>query len=228
MIEAFTFFKSIFFIVAYGITLILSLVYYKKYFNTVLKYFPILIAYTFLNELLGNLVRYSEYFSFFAQSEHTYSNSFIYNIFDIIFFGYFFYVYWRLSQSKRIKNLIVFFAIIALLANIINAIFYDPMEIALFYANAVSCWILVAFSIQYLNQLRPHLKWKVQRYNLMFWISIGLVLFHLFFPFLFITGYLKPEVWYKFNLQTIVRILIIIMYALFSIGFIVSRKKSFV
>lgn len=227
MAEVYTLLKSNFFLLAYGLTFFISLVTYRKYFNTVLKYFPILIAYTFLNELLGVLIRYTDYFSLFFEEEYAVANSLIYNIFDFFFFGYFFYVYWMLTQSQKIKKTIVYGAIIVVLANIINACFYNPTKIALYYANAISCWILVIFTFQYFIGLGPELKWNIQRYNLMFWVSLGLAIFHFFFPFLFATGYILPEIWYTFKLQTLLRILIVIMYSLFSIGFIVSRIRSF-
>lgn len=227
MTEFYSLIKSNFFLIAYGLTLVISLVTYRKYFNTILKYFPIIIAYTFLNELLGVLIRYTDYFSLFFEEEYAVANSLIYNIFDLVFFGYFFYVYWHLTKLKETKKIIVYGAFLCVIANIINAIFYDPMKIALYYANAISCWILLFICILYFRQLRPNLNWKEQRHNLMFWISSGIVIFHFFFPFLFVTGYLNPEVYYKYNLQTVLRIFIVLMYAIFSIGFIVSRKRSF-
>lgn len=226
MLEILDFFKLNYFLAAYGITLIISLITYKKYYNTVLKHFPILIAYAFLNELLGYFIRYSDDFSFFSQSEFSHVNSLIYNLFDFFFFGYFYYIYWKLTESIKIKKLIVAGAIVAIIANIINAIFYNPLQIALFYANAISSWILLSFSLHYLTSMKPYLLWKSNRYNLMFWISISLVVFHLFFPVLFSTGYLMPEVGYEYHFRELIGVLIIIMYSLFSIGFIVCRKNS--
>ncbi|MEM6540217.1 MAG: hypothetical protein AAF634_03605, partial [Bacteroidota bacterium] len=67
----------------------MSVFHYRKYFDTVLRYFPLIIAYTFFNELLGNVIRYNENFAF--RTESTDSNQIIYNIYIIIFFLFFFF-----------------------------------------------------------------------------------------------------------------------------------------
>jgi len=219
--------KNSYFVIIYGVTWIIAIATYKKYFNTVIKYFPLIITYTLLNELLGILVRYTDYFTFFSQKKYANANDIVYNIYDILFFGFFYFVYWKLIKSKKSKKWILYGSAIALLSYIISAFFQNPILISLYYANAISCWILLFICILYFKQLRPNLNWKEQRYNLMFWITLGLAIFHFFFPFLFVTGYLDTDVYYKYNLQTIWRILIVIMYTLFSVGFIVSRKRSF-
>jgi len=63
--EFIEFIKEDYFLIVYGITWFFSVINYKKYFDTVLKYFPILIAYTFLNELFGLQHIYHYIFSLF-------------------------------------------------------------------------------------------------------------------------------------------------------------------
>lgn len=202
------------------------MVTYKKYFNTVLKYLPLLIAYTLLNELLAMFIRHSDYFSFFSQKEYSNANDIIYNIYDVLFFGFFYFVYWNLIKSKKAKTWVLIGSSIALMSYIISAILQNPLKVSLYYANAISCWILLSFILIYLNQLRVGWNWKIQRGNLMFWISIGLGIFHLFFPFVFTTAYLNYEIWETYHLQSILRVLIILMYSIFCVGFIVSRKNG--
>jgi len=200
---------------------------YKKYFNTLLKYLPIIIAYTLLNELLGYFIRYTDYFSFFSKEDYNQANDIIYNFYDVIFFGYFYYVFWKAVVSKKFKNWILIGATIAFMTYVISAIFQNPFLVSLYYANAIACWILVFFIALYLIELNSISNWKSQIYNLMFWLSIGLAVFHLFFPIVFTTGYLNYEVWQAYNLRIVIKGLIVIMYTLFCIGFIVCRRRSF-
>lgn len=219
--------KNSYFIIIYGVTWVIAIATYKKNYNTAIKYFPLIITYTLLNELLGILVRYTDYFSFFTQKEYANANDIVYNIYDLLFFGFFYFAYWKLVKSEKAKKWILFGSTIALLSYIISAFFQNPILISLFYANAISCWILLSFAILHLNQLRLNWDWKIQRYNLMFWISIGLAIFHFFFPFIFVTGYLYYDIWTTYQLQSILRVLIIIMYGIFCCGFIMCRRKSF-
>jgi len=79
--------------IIYVDTLFISLTTYEKYYNTALKYFPIIIAYTFFNEELGYLVRTYDEISFFQNIKYSNFNDVIYNIYAIIFFCFFYFVY---------------------------------------------------------------------------------------------------------------------------------------
>ena len=46
----------------YALTLLVALIKYPKYYSTPLKYFPILLMYTFLTELLGYFTKNYEVF----------------------------------------------------------------------------------------------------------------------------------------------------------------------
>ena len=49
-------------LILYGVALALSVFRYGKYFDSILKYFPILIGYTLLTEILGMLIKRKEEF----------------------------------------------------------------------------------------------------------------------------------------------------------------------
>lgn len=219
--------EQVHFLLIYGITLLISMITYKKYFNTILKYLPIIIVYTLLNELLGYFIRYTDYFSFFSISEYNKANDIIYNIYDIVFFGFFYYVFWKVLKSKKSKNWILFGSVISLAAYIVSTIFQNPFLVSLYYANAISCWILFCFTLLYFFQLKEKWDWKIQQHNLMLWISIGLAVFHLFFPFVFTTAYFNYDIWQTYHLQSILKFLIVIMYSFFCVGFILCRQKAF-
>jgi len=217
--------KNNFPIFFYLVTFFLSLKYYRKYFDTVLKYLPLILAYTLLNELLGHIIRYSSTFAIFP--DRTVDNDIIYNVYDLIYFGFYFHVLWQLVESQKKKNLIKWVSFAVLTAYLINCIFQNPFEISLYYAYTLASFALVLFSIMYLSQLQPYPGPSIKKYNLMYWITIGLVIFHSIFPILFITGYLKPAIWYDYEFQTIGRILIVVMNIIFCYGFFRARKKSF-
>lgn len=225
--EFINFFEENYFVAVYGVTLIISIITYKKYFDTELKYFPILIAYTFFNELLGYFVRFTDDFSFFSKKEYSNANDLIYNIYEIVFYGFFFFIYWKLAKSRKHEKWILTLSIISLMGYTINSIFQNPIYTLLYWASAISSWMLFICTIFYLVQLQKKQERKLQTYNLMLWISISIAIFYFFFPVLSIIGLKSFELWQQLHLRTVLRILIVVMYVLFSIGFIVSKKRAF-
>lgn len=209
----------------YFISLLISLANYRKFFDTVLKYLPALIAYTFFNELLGYFIRYSDKFAFFE--DITFANDLIYNIYDLFYYGFFFWVFWKLVNSIKLKNAIKTIAILALCLYIISSFFQNPLVMTLYYATTFSSFALAISTMLYWANHWRDWKWNIEKHNLMFWISFGLFAFHLTFSILYLRGTLNPEIWYKYNFQMILRLSIVIMYTLFCIGFIVSKRRAF-
>ncbi len=225
--EVSSFFSENFFLPVYLFTLILSITTYRKFFDTQLKFFPILIAYTFFNELLGVLVRRYSDFSFFKDIKHSYVNDVIYNIYSLVFFGFFYWLYYQLIHQSNPKKWVIRLSIIVGLTYLISCLFQNPLETNLFYAHALGSWALLFFVFVYLKNLQPKLTFQRDKYNLMFWVSIGLICFYSLFPFLFLIGYLRLDIWEKYYFRTILHFLIVVMYALFCIGFIISRRRAF-
>jgi len=186
-----------------------------------------LIAYTFFNELLGVLVRTYPNFSFFNDVKYSHVNDIIYNIFSVIFFGYFYLVYYKLINSKKEGAWIKMLSIIVLLTYIVSCFFQNPLETNLFYAHAGASWVLIFIIYIYLRKVQREFNFFTEKYNLMFWVTIGLFSFYLVFPFLFLIGYLNFDLWEKYHLRTILRILIIIMYSFICIGFVIGRRRAF-
>lgn len=225
--EVINFLAKYYFLPIYLISLVLSIVKYPRYFDTELKYLPIILAYTFLNELLGGLIREYPSISLFEKIEHSSYNMLIYNIYSVIFFCYFYYVYWKLIENKKYKNWIFKGAIVILISFVISCFFQNPFDIDLFYADSISSWFLIFCIVLYF--LDKHMKKEkiVQKYNLVFWVSLSVFVFYTVFPVLFLTGYLNYDLWLKLELRTVLRSLIIIMHFFLCIGFLVNKRRAF-
>ncbi len=219
--EILNFLKYDGFILLYGVTLLFSIVRYRRYFDSVLKYFPIIIGYTFLTELLGYLIRENENFQIVYLEDYSVSNSIFYNIFDIILFLYFFYIFWYISTRSKHKILIKYGAIIFIVISILNPFIQDFIVFPQIYALTIGSFVLVACTIMYLQELHSKSKRIPNRKNLLFWISLGLMSFYSFYPALMIIG-----VYYRNYAQSIRPLhygLIILMYLCFIIGFAMMR-----
>lgn len=180
-----------------------------------------------MNELLGYFLLYYPSFRVFLDFEDSQTNHIIYNIYDLIFFPFFYFVYWSLIPNLKYKKLIVIGTVVVVLSYIINSYFQNPMNYGLYYAYAIASAILIFCIFLYALDKRNQNQSFVQPYNLVFWISSGLFILHIFSPILLLIGYYDPSIWHAFNFQTFHHLAIILMNILFIVGFIISRKRAF-
>lgn len=221
------FFSRSYFVIIYGIALIASIKTYRKFFDTVFRYLPIIIAYTFCNELLGYMIKYFPDYTFFNDLKDSQYNEIIYNLYDLVFFPYFYYAYWKLSSNKINRNRILWTSIIAMSSYIISCFFQNPMDITLFYAYTIaSLTLLYCIFINFKEKYDAGAK-IINRYNLVFWINSSLIIFYSTSPFLLIIGYTQYDLWEYYNLRLVLNILIVLMYSVLTIGFLSSSKRSF-
>ncbi|MDE3741742.1 hypothetical protein [Maribacter polysaccharolyticus] len=225
--EIFDLLTENYFIPVYFLTFIGSIARYNRYFDTVLRFFPILIAYTFLNELLGVIIRNYPDFSLFNNLEYSEYNFILYNIFSLFFFGFFYRVYWKLISNERYKQWIQRMSITILLIYVVSCVFQNPFDTDFYYAHALGSWVLLFCVALYFIEKKRDKGTIYQPKNLVFWISIGLIIFYTIFPFIFIIGYWDYDIWKKFNLRTVLRVLIVVMYSLFITGFLKGRRRNF-
>ncbi|WP_149304108.1 hypothetical protein [Pareuzebyella sediminis] len=211
----------------YGITFLLSLYRYSKYFDTKLKYLPIIFIYTFLNEMLGSLIfEYPEY-RFFGSDALAFYNMVIYNIYNVIFCLYFFRIYTFYLDNEKIKIGIQYASIAFLIVATLNPFYEDFVTSSQTATYVVGGLIILVCSTLYLRQIfttKNEIPWKN---DLLFWISLGL--------FVFYAGYLPIKILrfyhsiYNITEGTHVRLthlsLIVIMYLLIIIGFLRMRRR---
>lgn len=216
-----------YFIPIYFLALTVSIIYYRSYFDTPLKYFPAIIAYTFFNELLGCLLRNYSDFSFFNDLKYSSYNDIIYNIFSIIYFGFFYRVFWKLVSNKKYKKWIFNISMTVMAVYLLSCFWQNPTNTNLFYAHALGSWALLFCIGLYFLEKKQNKEKIIQPSNLVFWISLGLIVFYSLFPILFLIGYLDVDTWEKYELRAVLRVLIVIMYTLIITGFIKGRRRFF-
>ncbi len=217
------FLKNNYFIPIYGIALIIAIFRYRLYYESVLKYFPILIAYALLSEILGYFILNFENFQIIYSNKYYYSNSFIFNIYDVVFFLYFYFLYWRILTNSKYKDIIKYGVILYLISTIINPFFQNVFIFPQIYASTVGSSVLIISILFYFNQIKQH---KENKNNLLVWLSIGLLIFNLFFPIVMLTGRYNYDFYQKFYFRQIHYFLIATMYTCFIIGFIKMKRMK--
>jgi len=221
------FIKIHYFLIGYGITLVMALIHYRKYFDTVLKYFPIIITYTLCNEFLGYQIKTNPEFTFFKEINYSSINEIIYNIYAFVFFSYFYFIFWKLNTNPKYKKIISISATLVIISYFISCFFQNPIKTNLYYSTAIGSWILVLCVVLYFSNKKMNKEKLIQPNNLMFWISISLLIFYSIFPFLYLIGYLNFPIWKEYNLLFYLRMLIVIMYSILNIGFFKASIRSF-
>lgn len=199
---------------------------YPKYFETSLKYFPILILYTLFNELLGDLIY--KYDAFSLAFNNLYSDNYIiiYTIYNVLFFTYFLYLYRFYVENSRFKTLIKYGGILFLATCIINPFFqniYDQYQYLIFFVGAIMLIISVLFYLK--EQVASNT--QNLKDNVLFWIAIGLLFYHI--------GYIPIKVLRYQNelsgqnemyfIRHVHFFLIVFMYTCFIIGFLRMKKR---
>lgn len=219
------FIKESYFVLVYGITWIISVFNYKKYFDTLLKYFPIIIAYTFFSELLGGLVANNENFQLVFGYDQTNHRHIIYNIYHLCFFLFFFYVFWKSISNINHKKIIKYGSFIFILLYVLNSFIQNPIINSLVYAYLFGVILLIYCTLIYFWKTLRENSFELLKYSLLFWVSLGLFIFHItYFPLKIIKEFYSSlyTTFRQFHLM-----MIVVMYVIFSIGFIVSKRKAF-
>ncbi|SDE52113.1 hypothetical protein SAMN05421636_105368 [Pricia antarctica] len=208
----------------YAITLAVALWRYPNYFDTPLRFVPILFLYTFLNELLGALIISDENIALIFSDLA--DNSIIYNLYTIISYLYYYYVFWSFSKDHSFLRNIRYAALIFLTSCIINVFLQSFASDSQTLTYLVGGCFLLYCTISYLRYFISLPQQFIIKQNFLFWMSLGLTLFYIgylpikiFWFFKFIYGFSESP-W----IRSIHLILIFAMYILFIVGFIRMRR----
>ena len=215
---------------AYGVTLILALYRFRKYFDTPLKFFPIIVCYTLITELLGYFIRkYDEYDIFFNEMYARY-NVPIYNIYNIVFYLYWFYVFGSYLRNESTRHHYRTGVLLFIAVAVINPIFQDFFLGPQFYTYIAGAVLLFVYILSYLWQQFNLGQGFLAKQDLLSWIGLGLLVFYIgylpikFARHLYALQGLRSE---SEIIRPIIFTLIIFMYGIFSIGLVLMGKMRY-
>ncbi len=210
----------------YAITVAVAIWRYPRYFDTVFKYLPILLMYTFVTELGGVIVKEMDEFDFVLSDLLEYNNWIIYNIYDIIFYLYFFYVYWLIIKKKSYRKIISVGVVIFLIASVVNIFTSDftiRLQMITYFTGAA---VLLVCIILYLDYHKSVTGRYFSKNNLLSWISLGILVFLLGYVPIIIMGHFNLVSLEDYQiLRRIHLLLILFMYGCFILGFVNMSRK---
>lgn len=201
------------------LSVIIASVYFFKNRKSKLKYFLYFLWYSFLNELVG------KYLADYSQLD----NTIMYNVYLIIYFLFIFYLYWDNLERKLFKNVISILTIIYSLVYIVNFFvlknFTTKLQVYPFMIG--SCFLIITVILYFIEVLNSE-KIVLMTKELLFWISLGLLLFNIgIIPWLIMLSYF-PIVFVDnlTILKSLFNCLVIILYICYIIGFICGHKTQ--
>jgi len=195
---------------------IFAILFRNKYFETPLRYLYLILIYSSFNELGAWL--YAQYFDY---------NALLYNIYNTIFFLYFFYVYSQYVARKNHRNWIYIASFLFVLVCIANAIFKNFVQWPQVTAYIVGASFLIFCIILYFIEILTTSKILNVKQHLLFWVSVGLLLFYVgYIPIKITRLYFANKMDLLLTIKTVHILLIIIMNACFILGFIWTTKKK--
>jgi hypothetical protein len=197
------------------IAAIVGSIYFYKYKETYLKYFLIFLWYIAFNELLGR---------YLAEILGEY-NLIIFNLYLLINFPFLFSIYRHFINNKLHRRIIFYFIYSYILIFILNGIFFEDYEIELVTYPFIigSSFLIISVIFYFIEVLNSEKILNITR-NLLFWISVGVLLFNIgIIPWIITLEYFAESI---DTVNVLSRALIIILNICYIIGFIWSHKMK--
>ncbi len=206
------------FLALYVIVFIISILKFPLYKNTPLKFLPLIFFFTILAEYLGK---------YLTHLGKIHLNIFVHNIYYLVHFSFFFYVFMKVIDNIRFKKYIGICLGVFLLFFFNDTVFTGIFENSFTKTYIAGAGILVVCIILYYVNILQSSQVLVIKNDLLFWVSVGLFLFYIgYIPIKIIrTWFYKPDSFFEI-LLIIQFSLIIIMCLFFLTGFLWMKKKS--
>lgn len=203
------------------IAAIVATIYYFKYRKKNLKFILIILWLSVFTEYLSIYMYENKVLMYNGKN-----NYWLYNIMYPLWKFLYLYIYFNALNIKAYKNWVKSFMMLYLIALCINWIFLQNFLRDLeSYSRIFGCLLVSISAIFYLLELLRSDKIIVFHKKTLFWISIGLMLFYSgSVPFIIMRDFYS-DYDYIHNIFLVRYILGIVMYLLFTFGFIWSKKE---
>ena len=154
----------------------------------------------------------------------------LYNFFSLAAFTYYMYLLMEVVYSKRIKKVILIVMSFYVVISLSNILFVQKITSFHTMTYSLGCLLIVVVSMYYFYELLQVPRAIDLKKEPAFWIAAGLLFFYICtLPVLGVLNYLFsfPGVISR-SLEDIISILNVLLYSLFTIGFIcrISFKRS--
>jgi len=202
-------------IVAISFLASLTVYFTSKPSETYLKLFPPFLVITLFVELLGLYLR-----------NINQNNLALFNFFTVFEFCFYLWVLSLVISNKKIKKIIKTTLAVYAFTAIMNILFIQKMKMFHTITYSLGCLLIVSFCIYYFLELFRLPKSVKLKNDPAFWLCSGLLFYYCCgFPLFGLINFVNglPRLIIK-NFQTIVTIMNILLYSLFTIAFLCRIK----
>ncbi|MBC2839771.1 hypothetical protein H7F20_10540 [Robiginitalea sp. SC105] len=222
----YTFFVKYPFLPVYLATVILSVWRYPRYFDTVLRFLPIFFMYTLVTEITGVVTYEFVDFSIFLNELFSYYNWLIYNVYLIVFCGYFYFVLYRVIPWRAARIGILAGSVLVALTALINPLYQSfqyEVQLGTYIAGSTILILSAGCYLAYRRSVSG--RWFTDR-DLLSWISVGIILFYSgFIPITIIRNTYAVTETVNPAVNRILQFLIFAMYGCFLAGLWRMRRQ---
>lgn len=191
----------------------------QKRISSYLWLFPFFLMFTLVVEIVG-----------WQLSEKAKNNADLYNFFSLSAFAYYMSLIMEVIYSRRAKKMILIVMTLYIIISLINILFIQKINAFHTMTYSIGCFLIVVISIYYFYELLQVPRSIDLKKEPAFWIVAGLLFFYICtLPILGVLNYLFsiPGVIAR-SLEQIISILNVLLYSLFTIGFLcrISFRRS--
>ncbi len=166
---------------------------------------------------------------FFLKDTFLFENHWAYNSYDILSFSFYLFLFLNYIESLRVKKVglyvIIVFIITSLLNLMFSGVFYKSPAL---YSLIIGTLLLLVFIVYFYFQVLQSDKILDFYKILIFYISVGALVYHILVNPIFIYGeyYSKESPNYHKIYISILTFANIFMYTCYTIGFVVCSRKN--
>jgi hypothetical protein len=202
------------------LTAVIASIYYRKFSGSFLKYFLVMLWFIFLVEVMIWVMK---------RNGVILQNNFIYNVITSLQYVFYFVLYYKTLETDRYKKWIMRFMVLFIASVVVNFVWAQKLTVtAVFHSYTFTIgaiFLIITIGLFLIEILNTEKVLYFKRY-LMFWISMGLLVFYTgIIPFV-ISLNLLPAMLSTDSLMIIFITLNFLMYSCFTLGFILSHRYS--
>lgn len=166
------------FVLVYALLLTASLFRYNRYYDTPLRYFPILLMFNLLTVILGMSILDGRDGSVIFENFNVNLNWLAYNSYTLVFFLYMCHVYLVYLESPKLRKALLIGVCFYVIASLGNVFIQDFITQSQLYSYMVGALLIIFFAASYIvQQIRKKEMKGIHHHNLLWWISLGNLVF---------------------------------------------------
>ncbi|MCB0373917.1 MAG: hypothetical protein KDD31_12970 [Muricauda sp.] len=114
-----------------------------------------------------------------------------------------------------------------MIAYLVNAFLYNPLHNQMTYAHIIGSLMMLFILAKYFIEKYREENPQPLKFNVMFWISIGLLAFYTTFPAMLIAYKMKVSLQIQAYFRPVLVTSILLMYGFIIFGLLVGKRKAF-